>query len=1123
MIRKLKYWLLLTASLQTGIVLAQPNSNIATSYPIDQNFSTGNNIYNVDLYSGKLNLSVPIYSYSAENTPLKFNVNLDYDGGGNKVNTVASQVGLNWHLDFGGSLSREIVGMPDELADGGFRSTPPVPTSPDFFPGTTPPLSTLRNSADNRLDTELDVFTFRAGRYSGRFYIGKNGSIKMQKENNVKVTMLAPSNAALTGGRDSVRSHTFIITIPDGTEYHYTLYNCEKINYFNNNFIARPVFYASTKWYLTKIRHPFTNQEITLEYKLSEPSIYLVPTGQDLTYQIMRSGYQNTESFCGQCENEACDEVSIKFEYHFMRVYEIKNISLPNGDKVAFEYNQYRPDQNDNSLDKIKVTNSYSDKTITYRLSHVVTNREAGGNSEQTYLQKGTQAYNNLAYEVGMNYYGLANKYSILLNKITRVDEATNSELPGYEFEYNPTTLPPVGATKGVDLWGFYCKSGSLNNVSQNVSIYDYDNRFPILNYCQAKTLQKIKLPTGQSISFNFELNTIEGLPNQGQGYPQNLDNLYYISGLRVRQVSQKDDLLNTPAKIIKSYKYTKADGTSSGILPSVPYMDFLYQEGLYSTNYYSASVKACPMFDAYAHYWNWYDFPWNQNQVFSFHARSKTSLNKQRTAHGGTTEYARVEEYEGTFSNFLNKRIYSFTTMKDYGGGPEYNELPYKPFPDYEFKRGLLKEIQTYNKANILTKKVVNEYEIRENSIAGAHFNSLKVAFVRSGLSTSSTADFRMSTYFPVSGISLLNKSTTTTYFDNNRYTEDIVNYTYDYSYNLLANISSKNEKEEQIEQRFYYPFNYNIPGPINTLTSNRILSTPLVVENWNLSKNILLSSVTNTVKYVGASGSNNIRLEKSFVLTPTSEINAQTWGLLNQNQLLKLPLQHTEIKHNVHYDIYGNTLEEKVKGITKSYVYANNGSQLVAEVLNAEAADIAYTSFEENLQPSGLGGWTVAGQQVLISPQNKLGGKSALTAVVIGLVTKNNLNPSKNYIVSFWSKGNVTPVVTIAGNVVIPIEASETAQGWTLYKCKVTGSTQVSVRIASHTSLDELRLYPDGAIMTTKCYDALWKVPLIECSADNRFVSYEYDVFGRLKFRKDMDGNITNVIEHAPQETQN
>src|SRR5215217_1804483 len=64
----------------------------------------GADIFNVDLYTGKASVNIPIYSHSADN--VNFNLSIGYDASGIKVDQIHSSVGIGWSLNMGGSITR---------------------------------------------------------------------------------------------------------------------------------------------------------------------------------------------------------------------------------------------------------------------------------------------------------------------------------------------------------------------------------------------------------------------------------------------------------------------------------------------------------------------------------------------------------------------------------------------------------------------------------------------------------------------------------------------------------------------------------------------------------------------------------------------------------------------------------------------------------------------------------------------------------------------------------------------------------------------------------------------------------------------------------------------------------
>ena len=69
----------------------------------------------VDLFTGKVNVSIPIYTIKYHD--IEVPISISYHGGGIKVSDEAGSVGLGWTLNVGGVVSRTVRGIPDNLID----------------------------------------------------------------------------------------------------------------------------------------------------------------------------------------------------------------------------------------------------------------------------------------------------------------------------------------------------------------------------------------------------------------------------------------------------------------------------------------------------------------------------------------------------------------------------------------------------------------------------------------------------------------------------------------------------------------------------------------------------------------------------------------------------------------------------------------------------------------------------------------------------------------------------------------------------------------------------------------------------------------------------------------------
>jgi hypothetical protein len=178
-------------------------------------------------FTGTFSYSVPIGTVTSGSLSLP--VSIDYHSGGNKVGDPASNVGLGWNLNYGGSITRTIIGVRDEeIGDGYLYDPTPNTISANYF-----------DVAEQKIDGEPDIFTWTAGGQGGKFYIDRNQNIVHITKTNAKVEIIGPDNDLL-----NIKSLLrFLITINDGTKYHFRERNTQ----------TPEAVQTTIEWLLTKV------------------------------------------------------------------------------------------------------------------------------------------------------------------------------------------------------------------------------------------------------------------------------------------------------------------------------------------------------------------------------------------------------------------------------------------------------------------------------------------------------------------------------------------------------------------------------------------------------------------------------------------------------------------------------------------------------------------------------------------------------------------------------------------------------------------------------------------------------------------------------------------------------
>lgn len=346
----------------------------------------------------------------------------------------------------------------------------------------------------------------------------------------------------------------------------------------------------------------------------------------------------------------------------------------------------------------------------------------------------------------------------------------------------------------------------------------------------------------------------------------------------------------------------------------------------------------------------------------------------------------------------------------------------------------------------------------------------------------------------------------------DPSLYEEVLTNYFYDNPNHLqLTRSVTTNSKAEQVTTTTRYPLDFTVPTGstdpfslgIQNLQNKHIITTP--IEKY-VNKQKADGTNIGATSYVLTSFNSTLPSPAlayvSMLSSPNASFAAST---INTSGLVKDAAYQPLLSFDG-YDVNGNlTQQHKVNDALHAYIWDYNNSLLIAEVLNAAVNEIAYTSFEAD----GTGNWTFS--DAVRNTTNKLTGNQSYNISVGKTISKSGLTSTKIYTVSYWSMNGSLNVNGFAST------SGLTKNGWTYYQHTIPSGT-TTVTISGSATIDELRLYPKDAQMTTYTY-----APVIgltsTCSSNDTPQNYVYDALGRLRKIVDQDGNIVKTIEYHTQ----
>jgi RHS repeat-associated protein len=197
----------------------------------------------------------------------------------------------------------------------------------------------------------------------------------------------------------------------------------------------------------------------------------------------------------------------------------------------------------------------------------------------------------------------------------------------------------------------------------------------------------------------------------------------------------------------------------------------------------------------------------------------------------------------------------------------------------------------------------------------------------------------------------------------------------------------------------------------------------------------------------------------------------------------------------------------------------------RIVATITNATPSQCNYSSFETD----NLGGWTynLSGivEEQLIWPNgvNVTAGATGAKYYKLNSPVTGSIG-NGNYVITYWTKGGNASISNTS--LIFGEEFSENigANGWVFHKVNISNTTNniISFQISGNATIfiDELRLYPQGALFNSIAYNADGNIHTV-CDVNNNTSYYIYDELNRPQIMLDQDFNIVNSLQTFNQST--
>jgi hypothetical protein len=1092
----------------------------------------------IGYYTGTPDINVPLWTL--KDGDISVPISLSYHASGIKVDEIASLVGLGWSLNAGGVITRVIKEEPDEPNLAGTALNKPRTDTyfswfNNFMSGYSmfqknQSYNTLLNDicgTGNSRDDEPDVFYYNFNGKSGKFFFDNNGIARLYKHENIQIKWMQKDT--------SMEYFKFIIIDEYGNSYEF---DSRETTLFQN--IGQKV----TSWYLSKITSPkgffisFTYQSYSTVNQERLPRLRVINATSG---SASLTGSSNV-IVQGLPKNEL----------------KLTQITASNGASVDFV-----ADVLNRRLDYPSTYPTYPLKEILIKNSSSQIERIFSLNTSYFIAEIQDLSYPNL-------------NYRLKLNSITEFSgDRSQSKLVrsfGY-FGDTPSESAlrlPFRLSPSQDHWGYF--NGQANThlfpgKSSGVAIYedpvyalrmnvntpfsgpitDGANREPDALRKKSNVLKRINYPTGGYSEFDFESHNSYGINFAGlrilkithsNGASSLMETNYSYEGACIPVIFDEKSYF-TPFNIFTETYYLNNYGPN--LLNIIfnfnqdPNIDTsTLNEGTYIrvTTYPQAVLDGAESGLGYERVTE--QKTGNGKTVFTYAAPG--SFTSQYSDYYGLecgqpiADWYRVQTFYfcpyDNCSRVLNDGFYST------------KHWPNLPIYSNEFKRSILRSMEYYLEgASTPLRTETYEYNtVNLGNIAG--YNIQKIPLEGSSLFEYFVAKY----YIPYNWVSL-KKKIVSDYTNNGTIAQTTRYYYKNDTYKLLDKETIFTNVNDSIETRYRYPSDINV-GVYSSMKNLNMLNYP--IEVISIKNNNVIGSNLTTYK---ANGTGYVpdKVYKSEFTTPFS-FNSFTY--FNGTDVNK-DIRYGTIPETS-YDLYNTTngnLSQGTSrnGIVTSYLWSYNQTYPVANLTNgkfasdptlSEAAYIGFESYEKTNNNPDNDYWSIDREGQLFTTDAKVGKYAWYMTTDYGPTRKvKPYSQTGIYTFSGWAK---TPS-SFSGECYFVLCADGTGDaGWTAVSIGNTGGkwkyfevtlnlgnigSSISTisaypwkRSGSEVTVDELRLQPTDAQMTTYTYKPL--VGMTSKTDPNGITTYyEYDSFGRLKNVKDHEWNILKQTQYHYQ----
>jgi YD repeat-containing protein len=472
----------------------------------------------VNNYTGIPDISIPLFSTGTLSKDINLDISLKYHPGGVSADEKASDVGLGWSLFAGGTISRTVNGLPDELLRfpynpikaqiGIYQNLSTLTSFPNRYDEYIYVRDTIGSGVNNaqrdlireylfeshekgKYDHEHDIWQFNFLGHSGSFFIKKNvisGILEVKPLDNYTEKIIN-----VYGNSSNPYEPTgFIIYDDKGYKYKFDIIEVTTTyTHVSKNVAGLPIiesisngFIYNSSFHLSEIRDNNDKLIVSLNYSS------LIAKENALDKSTVHNYADLHELHPEECEEQMNHNLEPTNSYTNSRrdtsVKKLDLIEVIGMAKIKFKYGLGREDSNY----YYAADSSYVFKGLTI-------------------MRWNNDSIKRIKLE---HFYSTTIDTRLMLGKV-KFQNFQNSKEEIYQLEYRLNNNPFGEEYINKDLWGYFKIPNSVVDFGRDTNP----------NFCTTELLQKMTLPSGGCVIFDFEPNTFS-VSNPDEN-PLNWDN----------------------------------------------------------------------------------------------------------------------------------------------------------------------------------------------------------------------------------------------------------------------------------------------------------------------------------------------------------------------------------------------------------------------------------------------------------------------------------------------------------------------------------------------------------------------------------------------------------------------